>query len=246
MKYLFCALTSIIFVFSGCKVKKEPKDNYESGTLIVKKLSENTFVHISYLEIPNYGKFPCNGLIFVDGKEAIVFDTPTNDTVSTELMDWIRKELDCDIKAVVVSHFHTDCLGGLQAFHDQGVASYAHNKTIELAKKEGVILPKIGFDGDMEIQIGKEKIATTYFGGGHTKDNVVGYLPSEKILFGGCLIKEMGAGKGNLEDATVQDWSNTVIKIKNEYLDLHLVVPGHGKPGGTELLDYTIQLFHRE
>jgi hypothetical protein len=39
---------------------------------------------------------------------------------------------------------------------------------------------------------------TKFFGEGHTKDNVVAYFLSEKILFGGCLLKELEASKGYL------------------------------------------------
>ena len=82
-----------------------------------------------------------------------------------------------------------------------------------------------------------------FAGEGHTKDNIIGYFPSENVMFGGCLIKEIRAGKGNLEDANVNDWSATVEKIKQEYPKTKIVIPGHGKYGGTELLDYTIKLF---
>jgi metallo-beta-lactamase class B len=42
------------------------------------------------------------------------------------------------------------------------------------------------------------KITAKFFGEGHTKDNVVGYFPSENVMFGGCLVKELNASKGYL------------------------------------------------
>jgi metallo-beta-lactamase class B len=83
----------------------------------------------------------------------------------------------------------------------------------------------------------------SFFGEGHTKDNVVGYFPDDKAVFGGCLIKEVGSGKGNLEDANVAEWSQTVSKVKQFYPEAKIVIPGHGETGGTELFDYTIKLF---
>jgi metallo-beta-lactamase class B len=91
--------------------------------------------------------------------------------------------------------------------------------------------------------VGNEKIIAKFFGEGHTKDNIVGYFPSENVLFGGCLIKELNANKGYLGDATLADWSNTVQKIKKEYPKVKIVVPGHGDYGNAKLLDYTIHLF---
>ncbi len=91
--------------------------------------------------------------------------------------------------------------------------------------------------------MGDEKIITKFFGEGHTRDNTVGYFPSENILFGGCLLKEPGAGKGYLGDANIKTWSGTVEKVKKEYPNVKIVVPGHGEHGDQRLLDYTINLF---
>ena len=63
------------------------------------------------------------------------------------------------------------------------------------------------------------------------------------MLFGGCLIKELGAGKGNLEDANVAAWPQTVATLQQAYPATRVLIPGHGKAGGLELSDYTIQLF---
>jgi metallo-beta-lactamase class B len=71
----------------------------------------------------------------------------------------------------------------------------------------------------------------------------VGYFPSDNVLFGGCLIKEMQATKGFLGDANVKNWSATVRKVKHAFPSVKLVIPGHGQIGGQELLDYTIKLF---
>ena len=106
-------------------------------------------------------------------------------------------------------------------------------------------MPEIGFDTQMEIKIEDEFVYSTFYGEGHTRDNVVGYIPSEKALFGGCLIKSVNASKGFIGDANVSEWSNSVGRIKRELPDLKIVIPGHGEYGGVELLDYTIELFRQ-
>ena len=52
-----------------------------------------------------------------------------------------------------------------------------------------------------------------------------------------------GASKGFLGDANTEAWSETVRKIEQTYPGAKIVIPGHGKWGGTELFDYTIKLF---
>ncbi len=231
----------IIFILNGCKPNKHRYNNYKSETLKIEHISENVFKHISYLDTKSYGKYPCNGMIYINGNEAIVFDTPTNNKASSELIRWIGKK---HIKAVVVTHFHIDCLGGLQEFHSSGIKSFATNKTIKLAKENNKILPKNGFDQTMVFHIGNEVVYAKFFGQGHTKDNIIGFIPKEKTLFGGCLIKHLNAPKGNLADANTEDWSKTIEKIKHEFPKIENVIPGHGKSGGIELLDYTINQFN--
>lgn len=112
-----------------------------------------------------------------------------------------------------------------------------------MATSRGVPAPQNGFSGEAALTIGGQRIVSRYFGEAHTKDNIVTWIPSEKILFGGCQVKALGSEKGNLADANVQAWSHTTRKIKKAYRKAKIVVPGHGNVGGTELLDYTIRLF---
>ena len=136
-----------------------------------------------------------------------------------------------------------DNLGGLDEFHKQGIPSYAYYKTVQIAKENGLPEPQHCFDKFLELEISNEKVPVEFFGEGHTCDNTVGYFPLEDIMFGGCLIKEAGSGKGNLEEANVKEWSETVRKVREKYPNVKKVIPGHGKLGGIELLDYTIRLF---
>ena len=42
------------------------------------------------------------------------------------------------------------------------------------------------------------------------------------------------------------DWSNTVLAVKSKYEKAKVIIPGHGKPGNIDLLDYTTKLFKVE
>lgn len=77
----------LIIIFStaitNCSSTKtlvfKPKEIYRTNNLIITQISENTFIHTSYLQTNDFGNVPCNGLIVRDSNEAIIFDTPTND-----------------------------------------------------------------------------------------------------------------------------------------------------------------------
>jgi metallo-beta-lactamase class B len=220
-----------------------PKVVYQSPTLVITQLAAHSFQHTSYKQTNDFGNVPCNGLVVRNGGETVVFDTPTNDSCATELLQWIVDSLRCRVTAVIPTHFHDDCLGGLKAFQEQGIPSYAHFKTIELAQANNYTVPVNGFRDSLKLPVGKESVQIRFFGEGHTRDNVVGYFAADRILFGGCLLKEMNASKGYLGDANVAAWSNTVARVKQAFPAVQQVVPGHGASGGPELLDYTIGLF---
>jgi metallo-beta-lactamase class B len=243
----FLLLTFLSFALINCQSSPDemivPEEVYRSEALVVTRISDNAYIHTSFLQTNDFGLVPCNGLIVTGGKEAYVFDTPTDDTGSEELIQWIQSKLQLDIKGVLPTHFHNDCLGGLQLFEDRGIPSYASYHTIRLAEENNYALPQNGFSDSLMLNIGEHTILAKYFGEGHTRDNVVVYFPGEDVLFGGCLIKEMGASKGFLGDANVNSWSNTVENVKKRFLDAKIVVPGHGQHGNIELLDYTINLF---
>lgn len=235
-----------IFLFCGQDAQAETsKDSLVSDDLIIRKVADGVYMHTCFLETNDFGKVPCNGMIAMHKGEAVIFDTPTTDSVSAVLIRWVQNQLECHIKAVVATHFHWDCLRGLEEFHRQGIPSYANKLTIQLARASQSPVPQYGFTGQLELKIGDENVVADFIGEGHTKDNVVGYFPAARVLFGGCLVKELGASEGNLEDATVSHWALTGIKVKAKYPDAKLIIPGHGTPGGTSLLDYTIELFKR-
>lgn len=233
-------IIGIIITLNSCNSYNPPSDLYNSENLKIEKITENLFKHISYLDTQDYGKVSCNGIIYFNQNEVVIFDTPVNDKASAELIGWIGKK---DIKAIIATHFHSDCLGGLNEFHSNGIESYANNLTIKLAKENNQVFPQNSFDKELKIKIGNEIVIAKHFGQGHTIDNIIGFIANEKAIFGGCLIKELGAGKGYLADANILEWPMTVSKIKSEFPELEIVIPGHGKNGGKELLDYTIDLF---
>lgn len=221
----------------------KPVEVYKSKDLIVLQIAENSFKHTSFKQTNDFGNVPCNGLVVRSNNEVVVFDTPTNNKSAEELINWIKETLHCKINAVVPTHFHDDCLGGLKAFHENDIPSYAYFKTIELATANNMVVPNNSFRDSLILKVGNESVNAVFFGEGHTKDNVVGYFPSDDVLFGGCLIKELDASKGYLGDATIAEWSTTVERIKKQYPNLKIVVPGHGQHGDKKLLDYTIKLF---
>lgn len=221
---------------------------FQSADLILVQLSPHTYQHISFLKTNDFGRVPCNGMIVAVNGEALVFDTPAGDSSSALLIQVVQQQLKCSLKAVVPTHFHGDCLNGLPAFEKAGVAVFASLRTQELVSKNNLYLPDATqfFSDSMQLTVGGSTVKVQYFGEGHTTDNVVAYYPDERILFGGCLVKELNAGKGFLGDANTLQWPLTAAKVKQAFPDVQIVIPGHGTAGDARLLDYTISLFQQQ
>lgn len=239
--------TQQINAAENLRARADSLASYKTQNLIIQKLSNHIYAHVSFLKTNDFGTVGCNGMIVVNENEAIIFDTPSNDQGSEELIAYVTKTLNCKIKAIIPTHFHNDCVGGLEKFKEYNIPAYASAKTIELLNQRGIKFSKPinSFDNKLSIKIGHKKVYAAYYGEGHTKDNIIGYFQDDNAIFGGCLIKETGASKGFLGDANINTWSETVRKIKHKYPKARIVIPGHGKWGGTELFDYTIKLFDK-
>lgn len=206
------------------------------------KVTDKVYIHRSMLQTVNYGKVGCNGMIFISDGEAAIVDTPADLPQTELLLEWLE-EHQIQVTSVTVNHFHDDCLAGLAAFQRRNIPSYGNLQTQRLAMADSLIAPLYTFSDSMVLRVGQQEIISRFPGQAHTIDNTVTYVPSEKVLFGGCMMKAMNASKGNLDDANVEAWSETIEKVRLLFPDMEYVIPGHGRIGGTDLLDYTIEMF---
>jgi metallo-beta-lactamase class B len=214
-----------------------------SDNLYLIKLSDNAYIHVSTAEMGAFGIVASNGLIYINSHEVLLCDTPVNEKETKELVQFLFDSLKAKRVSFVPNHWHDDCMGGLAYLKSKGIHSYANQMTIDIAKQKDLPVPEFGFSTFLLLKIGNENIICKYHGAGHSSDNIVVYIPSEKILFGGCMVKEMAAtGKGNLSDADLQAWPNTIKSVKENYPDAKIVIPGHGAYGGPELLDHTLEV----
>lgn len=230
----------VIFIISNCTKQTENQRIIISDEIELIKLSERTYVHISVAEMQGFGSVSSNGLIFVVGNEAFLFDTPVTDSQTEVLVNWIADTLLANVTTFVPTHWHADNLGGLDYLHSIGVKSYANQMTIELAQANGMPVPQNGFSEYLELDLGGYKVYAHYFGGAHSADNIVIWVPSEKILFAGCMVRAINfTGLGNTADAVVHEWLPTIHQVIENFPDARIVIPGHGEIGGMELLEHT-------
>ena len=206
-------------------------------------LRDSVFIHVSWHILEEFGRFPSNGLLIVKDGQGIMVDTPMDMSKTERLTEYIEEHFHTRLITFIATHYHDDCIGGLPYLHQKGIQSIANSMTIEKCRELDLSIPEIGFNDLHIIDFVDEKIECRYFGGGHSFDNIVVWLPEQKILFGGCLVRSANANNlGNTEDAVLSAWRNTVQKVKEQYPDVAVVIPGHGGSGGIELLSHTMEL----
>ncbi len=70
----------------------------------------------------------------------------------------------------------------------------------------------------------------------HTRDNILVWLPHQRVLFGGCFVKSVTADSlGNVEDAALRDWPASLGRVRAAYPSPSMVIPGHGTIHGESL-----------
>lgn len=202
----------------------------------------------AYIYTCSNSEFPSNGLIYIANNEALLVDAPDGAGIVDSLLGWIKNTQHAIVKAVVITHWHQqDRMGGIDAINKAGLASYCSDKTLQEAKKHKRGHPSSGFKDSLWLNIGDKKVLCKYPGEGHTRDNIVVWLPAEKVLFGGCLVKDAKAQNlGYTADANLKAWPNTVKNVLRSFPDAAIVIPGHFNYGSKDLLYHTVELLEKK
>ncbi|HYF81558.1 MAG TPA: subclass B1 metallo-beta-lactamase [Clostridia bacterium] len=255
--YLIVALVIIASVFVSCSSKANVSisDSIEeqllrSGTedsnyVELTKVKNNIWVHTTYADY-NGNRTSSNGLVIDTSGGLVLIDTPWNNEQTKELIKLTKSKFNKDISLALITHAHDDRIGGISALLENRIDVRSTSLTAQLAEKNGFKKPAPLLDSDPSIKVGDVSFEVFYPGEGHSSDNIVVWIPQYKVIFGGCLIKAMDSkGLGSTTDVNIEQWPISVKKILEKYPDADVVIPGHGKWGGIELLKHTLELLNR-
>ena len=168
--------------------------------------------------------------------------------------DALRDRTQLPVRFVVLTHHHTDHALGAGWFAGRGatVAAHAACRDAMAAEHPGLIearrrvrelaelfrdvephLPGIVFGDAIEIDLGESRARVFHPGPGHTAGDVVVRLEPESVVVCGDLVS---AGfHVNYEDAVVENLEKGIRGLRD--LGARTYVPGHGAPGGPEILE---------
>jgi glyoxylase-like metal-dependent hydrolase (beta-lactamase superfamily II) len=219
------------------------------GTIQVKaiQVAPNTYF---VQGVPEMGSkqnqnFISNAGFVVTPKGVVVIDALGSPVLAQKLIQEIRKVSKQKIIAVVLTHYHADHVYGLQEFKRLGATVYAQrdglNYLASETAKQRLIASRIDFapwvnentrlvpadvwiDQSKTITVGGVEFILNRVGPAHAHEDLIVYVPSEKVLFAGDLVF-----RGRIPfvgNADSRGWVSALNEIQK--LKPAIVVPGHG------------------
>ena len=173
--------------------------------------------------------YPANGVLHQHGNQLVLIDPGWNPAQADALISWCRREHGRTPTGAIVTHFHEDRIGGIPALDRAGIA--VAMSPITRAMIGGVRIAPDALPGPFaERHFGLE---TYYPGAAHSPDNIVVWLADERTLVGGCMIKSVTSPNlGNLGDASIPAWRDSIERVATLYGRAARVIPGHGTISG--------------
>jgi len=238
-------IVSFILVAGATPFARATPPETISDDLQVSVLCEGVWIHTSWNTYQG-GRVASNGLIVREGDGLVLIDTAWGVQATLDLVAWIDRTLKLPITHAIVTHSHDDRLGGGVVLAGRGIPFSGHPLTVEIARRMNkpapVALETLREPGSA-VELGS--LVVMYPGPGHTMDNIVVWLPRARVLAGGCAVKSADSTNlGYIDEADLAAWPDSMRRLLAALpADGPIVaVPGHGDPGGRELIEHTIGL----
>jgi metallo-beta-lactamase class B len=228
--------TAILLLASFCF---QGTSDHRSLRTTFAELVPGVQVHTGYHMLGDL-RFPSNSLIVHTRDSVVLIDTGWGIKETRDILKHLKGR---PVAACIVTHFHDDRTGGIPLLRKKGIRCWGSARTRELALARAEAAPDARLPDDTTFTIDGVRFNVFFPGPGHTQDNVVVWLPDQRVLFGGCLVKSTEAGTlGNIADADLSAWPATMERLQERFASALHVVPGHQRWGGPELLQHTIDL----
>jgi len=221
------------------------------------KVSTHVYVIHGPLELPNETNegFMNNPAFIVTDEGVVVIDPGSSVHTGNMLLREIRKVTDMPVIAVFDTHIHGDHWLGNDAiqrsYPDADI--YAHHKTISMVDNgEGqnwldlmhnmtkgatdgtrIVNARDALKGGESLSIGGHQFQIFHYGQAHTVTDIMILHKQDNVLFTGDNVTNKRIIR--MVDASFKGSIETIETAK--HLKPAVVVPGHGKTGGAELLD---------
>ncbi len=189
--------------------------------------------------------FISNAGFVVTPAGVVVIDALGSPALATRLVAQIRKLTPQPITHVIVTHYHADHIYGLQTFKALGARILAHpaakdylnsdtaRRRLENSRKD--MAPWVNadthlveadewLDVEKDLTVGGVVFKIKPIGPAHTPEDLLVYVPQEKVLFAGDLVFRNRIPYVGQADS--RHWIAALDQLLT--LDAQIIVPGHG------------------
>lgn len=199
---------------------------------------------------------PENSMVYVGAHDVTVIGATWTPQTAQLLHERIRALTALPVRQVLLTNYHQDRAGGTAYWLSIGAEVLATQRTQQLLELHWdrlirdirstyldypvlpIACPSRTIQTDASLQDGA--IRTLYLGPSHTADGLFVYFPEQRVLYGGCILKEQ---LGNLDSADVQEYPHTLRRLVALGLPFDCIVSGHWSPvHGPELIDTYLRL----
>ena len=189
--------------------------------------------------------FVSNAGFVVTPAGVVVIDALGSPQLARELLGEVRRLTGRPVSHVILTHYHADHIYGLQEFQRAGARiiahragqDYLHSDTAQsrLAASRVELAPWIDaatrlvpadewIDGPRELVVGGVRLLLQPVGPAHTPEDLVVFLPSERVLFAGDIVF-----RGRIPFVGQADSRHWIAALDTLLaFDANIVVPGHG------------------
>lgn len=201
----------------------------------------------AYMQPPG-GWCLSNAGLIVGPDGAVVVDTLATESRAQRLRDSVDRMCPSPGRMVVNTHHHGDHNFGNQVFGPSATI-FAHEQARTEMAETGlaltalwpqvdwgeirVVLPTVTFVDRLTVYAGERRVELIHVGPAHTLNDVVVWLPEERVLFAGDVVLS-GATPFNLMGSI--SGARSAIELLRE-LGPRTVVCGHGPVAGPEVFD---------
>ncbi|MCZ8252559.1 MAG: MBL fold metallo-hydrolase [Hylemonella sp.] len=200
---------------------------------------------VSALGSPANQNFISNAGFVITPAGVVVIDALGSPALAERLLAQIARLTPLPVTHLIVTHYHADHIYGLQTFRARGVRVLAHQAArlylnsdtaqLRLQASRTELAPWIDEDtrliqadewlaGDRDLTVGGVRFEIRAVGPAHTPEDLVVYLPSEKVLFAGDLVFRSRIPYVGQADS--RHWIVALDRLLS--FDATVVVPGHG------------------
>ena len=244
LKSLLRALLGSFVLYGLAFGQVRPTDNVQLKPI---QVAPHTYFIQGYPEMGSSANqnFISNAGFVVTPAGVVVVDALGSPTLAQKLIAEIKVITSQKIVAVVVSHYHADHVYGLQEFKKIGATIYAQgegrNYLSSETAKQRLIASRVDFapwvnantklisadvwiDQKLKLTIGGVDFLISRVGPAHAPEDLMVYVPSEKVLFAGDLVF-----RGRIPFVGSADSKGWLLALDEiEKLNPTIVIPGHG------------------